>query len=46
MLDEAEVEHFDDVIVRTKPADQDVCRLDVAVDQTTRVRLAERVTDL
>ena len=46
VLDQAEVEHLHEVIVRTEPADQDVRGLDVAVDQTARVRLAERVTDL
>ena len=33
-------------VVGTEPADHDVRRLDVPADQTTSVRLAERVTDL
>jgi hypothetical protein len=32
-------------VVGTEPADHDVRRLDVPVDQATSVRLAERVTD-
>src|SRR5678815_5701009 len=46
VLDEPEIEHFHEVIVRSEPADEDVRRLDVAVDQATAVRLAERVIDL
>ena len=46
MLDETEVEHFHEVIVGTEAADHDVRGLDVAVDQTTSMRLSERVTDL
>ena len=46
MLHEAEVEHFHEIIVGTEPADQDVRGLEVAVDQTARVGLAERATDL
>ena len=46
LLDETEVEHLDEVSVWTEPANHDVRGLDVAVNQTTRMSLAERVTDL
>ena len=45
-LDEAEVEDLDEIERASVPADVDVRRLDVAVDQSGRVRLPERVADL
>ena len=45
-LDQAEVEHLDEVVRRAGPADHDVRRLDVAVDQAVRVRVLQRGADL
>jgi hypothetical protein len=45
-LTQAEVEHLDEVLVQTEPANEDVGGFDVAVDQTPGMRLAQRVTDL
>ena len=45
-LHQPEVEHLDEVVVEAHPADVDVGGLDVAVDQSPRVRVGERVADL
>ena len=42
LLDEAEVEHLDEVVVVVLLDEEDVARLDVAVDDAERVRLAQR----
>jgi hypothetical protein len=39
VLDDAEVEHFDEVVVGTEPANEDIGGLDVAVNETVRVCL-------
>ncbi len=45
-LDQAEVEHFDEVVVEAQAAGVDVRRLDVAVDQVSLMGLGQRMTDL
>ena len=40
VLDQPEVEHLDEVVVGTEAAHEDVRRLDVAVEEPARVRLA------
>ena len=45
-LDQAEVEHFDDVEIEAEPAQEEIVRLDVAMEEPNRVGLAERTTGL
>ena len=45
-LHETEVEHLDDVEVDSEPAQEEVVRLDVAVQQPGRVRLGQRAARL
>ena len=45
-LDQAEVEHLDEVVVETHPAHVDVGRLDVAMHQPLRVRFGQRMAHL
>ena len=45
-LDQAEVEHLDEVVAQPEPPDVDVRRLDVAVHQAARVRLLQRLAHL
>ena len=45
-LHEPEVQDLHEVVIEPHTADVNVCRLDVAVHETTHVRLGKRVTDL
>ena len=45
-LDQAEVEHLDEVVVEPHAADVDVGRLDVPVHEPARMRVGERVAHL
>ena len=46
VLDQAEVQHLDEVVLEAEPAQVDVGGLDVAMDQPGVVRLRERVAGL
>ena len=43
---ETEVEHLHEVVLEAHPADVDIGRRDVAVDEPACVRFRERMTDL
>jgi hypothetical protein len=45
-LDDAEVEHFDEVVFAAVSAYQDIGWLDIAVDEPMRFGFGERVTHL
>src|SRR4030095_142098 len=45
-LHEAEIEHLDEIVVRTEATHENVSRRHITVNEALRVRFAERVADL